>query len=304
MTWDAATPQGSEAVSLGDDRIRELKSDLEDALTVEHSFPIDTSAPGLIYTPSRGNTASRPTGTYLVTGRLYINTQTGCIERYNGASWDEVNTQPIDASITADHLAASVAGDGLTGGAGTPLAVNVGAGLEISADAIRIAAAAAGSGLSGGAGSALAVNVDNSTIEINSDTLRVKADGINGSHIADDSIDSEHIVDGSIDVAHLSAGVLALMSVASIQRSSGDLSFTNENGQKTGNVTISSVDTSKSYVILNGIATSADEASGIVLVGHAQLTSATNVAISVTALGGNFTGGVTVTVHFTVVEWP
>lgn len=61
------------------------------------------------------------------------------------------------AGVTETHLAASVAGNGLAGGAGTALSVNVGTGLEISADAVRIAAAAAGAGLTGGAGSALAV---------------------------------------------------------------------------------------------------------------------------------------------------
>ena len=45
--------------------------------------------------------------------------------------------------------------------------------LNGSVTAAKIASAVAGSGLSGGAGTALAVNVDGSTIEINSDTLRV-----------------------------------------------------------------------------------------------------------------------------------
>lgn len=86
-------------------------------------------------------------------------------------------------SLDADNLeftggvlrcSAALAGNGLTGSAGAALAVNVGTGLEISSDAVRIAAAAAGNGLSGGGGSALAVSVDNSTIEINSDALRIK----------------------------------------------------------------------------------------------------------------------------------
>jgi len=57
------------------------------------------------------------------------------------------------------QIAGAAAGDGLTGGGGSALAVNVGTGLEISADTVRIAAAAAGDGLTGGGGSALAVNV-------------------------------------------------------------------------------------------------------------------------------------------------
>jgi len=43
----------------------------------------------------------------------------------------------------------------------------------------------AGAGLAGGGGSALSVNVDDSTIEINTDTLRVKAGGITTNEIAD-----------------------------------------------------------------------------------------------------------------------
>ncbi len=42
----------------------------------------------------------------------------------------------------------------------------------------KIATAVAGNGLSGGAGTALAVNVDDSTVEINTDALRVKDGGI------------------------------------------------------------------------------------------------------------------------------
>jgi hypothetical protein len=45
-------------------------------------------------------------------------------------------------------------------------------------DENKLAASVAGAGLAGGAGTALAVNVDSSTIEISSDTLRVKDGGI------------------------------------------------------------------------------------------------------------------------------
>jgi hypothetical protein len=88
-----------------------------------------------------------------------------------------------DGGVDADALAASVAGDGLQGGAGSALAVDVsdfaGAGLEDDgSENLRIAASAAGNGLTGGAGSALAVNVDDSTIEISGDAIRVKNGGI------------------------------------------------------------------------------------------------------------------------------
>jgi len=76
------------------------------------------------------------------------------------------------------------------------------------------ATAIAGDGLAASSGR-LAVGVDDSSVELNGDALRVKAAGItramlaadlvDGSKIADDSVDSEHIADGSIDLAHMSA---------------------------------------------------------------------------------------------------
>jgi len=48
----------------------------------------------------------------------------------------------------------------------------------------KIASAVAGNGLAGGAGSALSVNVDDSTIEINSDSLRIKDDGVTSAKLA------------------------------------------------------------------------------------------------------------------------
>jgi hypothetical protein len=54
--------------------------------------------------------------------------------------------------------------------------------------AAKIAAAVAGDGLAGGAGTALSVNVDDSTIETNADTLRVKDAGITNAKLAEDTI--------------------------------------------------------------------------------------------------------------------
>ena len=60
--------------------------------------------------------------------------------------------------INATQLNAAVAGNGLAGGGGTALSVNVdAANMEISADAVRISATAAGNGLTGGGAAALAV---------------------------------------------------------------------------------------------------------------------------------------------------
>jgi len=83
-----------------------------------------------------------------------------------------------DAGVTETQLHTSVAGDALTGGGGSALDVAAGTSLEIDSDTIRIAEAAAGDGLTGGGAAALAVSVDDATIEIDTDALRVKDAGI------------------------------------------------------------------------------------------------------------------------------
>lgn len=205
MVWDATLPTGSEAKSNGDNRIRELKTDIATALTTEGSFPgADTANPKFRWTPPRGNTASRPASP--VTGQLYLNTETKALERYNGATWDAIDTSGGDA--------ASLAGSGLTNNSGT-LDVNTdGTTLEINTDTLRVkdsgisaaklatdavetakikdanvteaklSTSVAGSGLAGGGGSALSVNIDDSTIEINADTLRVKDAGVTEAKLA------------------------------------------------------------------------------------------------------------------------
>jgi len=60
---------------------------------------------------------------------------------------------------------------------------------DSSVTAAKIATAVAGNGLAGGAGTALSVNVDSSTIEINTDTLRVKDLGITTAKMALNSVD-------------------------------------------------------------------------------------------------------------------
>jgi hypothetical protein len=80
-------------------------------------------------------------------------------------SWGQVGENGIaDNAVTAAKIATNAVGSD-----------------EIASNAVGVAeisTAIAGNGLSGGGGSALAVNVDDSTIEINSDSLRVKDGGI------------------------------------------------------------------------------------------------------------------------------
>jgi hypothetical protein len=132
------------------------------------------------------------TGTY-----VSVDSEVDGIYLFDGSAWSKKSFENTTASTglvkvgTDIRLAASSAGDGLGFLAGV-LSVNVdNSTIEIDTDQLRVKAAGitethlntsvAGAGLSGGAGTALSVNVDGSTIEINVDTLRVKADGINES---------------------------------------------------------------------------------------------------------------------------
>ena len=109
-----------------------------------------------------------------------------------------------------------------------------------------------GDGL-GVSGSTLSVNVDDSTIEVNADTLRVKAlgidtaqlaaDAVDGTKIADDSVDSEHIAAGAIDNEHYSTGSITenkldrtIETVSSSKTADKDITLVNANS---GSVTIS-----------------------------------------------------------------
>jgi hypothetical protein len=97
-----------------------------------------------------------------------IYTQTNVLADLTVAAQAWAKTGEGNTTYTADgttielvgnsfRIASGAAGNGLSGGGGSALAVNTGTGLEISADAVRIASTAAGNGLTGGGGSALAV---------------------------------------------------------------------------------------------------------------------------------------------------
>lgn len=97
--------------------------------------------------------------------------------------------------ITATELNSSVAGDGLLGGAGTALSVNVdNSTLEINTDVVRVkasgitashlATSVAGNGLLGGGGTALSVNVGTGPLEIVTDVLGIKTAGVTNAMLA------------------------------------------------------------------------------------------------------------------------
>jgi len=76
-----------------------------------------------------------------------------------------------------------------------------------------ITSVVAGSALTGGGTTGdvtLNVGVDDSTIEINSDALRLKDSGITVGKMAANSVDSDQYVDGSVDNIHLATGIDAV----------------------------------------------------------------------------------------------
>jgi len=99
------------------------------------------------------------------------------------------------ASVTESELNASIAGPGLSGAGGDPLAVSVDdVTVEIQTDSLQLKASGvtsshlsgsvAGDGLTGGGGTALAVNVDSSTLTIATDTVQVADAGITETQLA------------------------------------------------------------------------------------------------------------------------
>ena len=118
-----------------------------DAYTVDQANAMSsemTTAGDLIY--------KQTTGDNTAFARLGIGTSGQALVSTGSApSWGQVGTAGVaDASITAAKIAAAVAGDGLAGGAGA----------------------------------ALSVSVDNSTIEIATDAIRVKNAGITAAKLA------------------------------------------------------------------------------------------------------------------------
>lgn len=304
--WDETTPAGSDNLRDGDDRIRELKVALGEALSHENStFPGASPSTTPIFIPGflRGGTADRPTGDSLVEGRLFINTDTNVIERYNGSSWDVVETTPGSNSTDENKLTTSVAGDGLAGGNGTALSVNVDdSTIEINADTLRvkdsgitaakIAAAVAGNGLGGGGGSALSVNVDDSTIEINSDTLRVKDGGITEAKL------STAVQNKLAGINNIQRGTISVRLNSSGSANSID---TNDNTE-----TITSVDTSKAYIINKGFTISFAEGTEVPysqIYARLELTNSTTITAHASGVVSSGIEDINVNIEYVIVEW-
>jgi hypothetical protein len=107
-----------------------------------------------------------------------------------------------------------------TGGI-TDLAVTTGKIAAASVTAAKVAAEVAGSGLVGGAGDALAVNVDDSTLEIQSDAVRVKDLGVTASKLAANSVTTAKITDANVTNAKLDYSTVPQTTVSTANPSGG-----------------------------------------------------------------------------------
>jgi len=121
--WSTLTPAGTESKSLGDDRIRQMKSEIQNALQFQGVFPgADSTTPRFMQKLSTTTTSGRPTGNNVSTGTWIINKTSATIEQYDGTNWNAIDVVR-SSSITEGKLDVSVAGAGLGGGGGVPLRV-------------------------------------------------------------------------------------------------------------------------------------------------------------------------------------
>lgn len=113
--WDTTTPLGSESKSQGDDRIREMKEAIQNALRggvasgTEAIFPGATPStnPVFRYRGVKGATIDRPAaGDY----GLYIDTDRKVIQRDNGSSWEDIATLIPSGTVMVFYQAAAPSG--------------------------------------------------------------------------------------------------------------------------------------------------------------------------------------------------
>ena len=129
-----------------------------------------------------------------------------------------LGNQIKDATVTEDELNTSIAGDGVTGGAGSPLAVNVDdSSLEIDTDVVQVKALGITNAMLAGsiADTKLVEDyiktseVDDSSIEFGA-SLNVKALGITNAMLAgsitDAKLDSDYIQTSEVDDSSIEFG--------------------------------------------------------------------------------------------------
>lgn len=163
-----------------------------------------------LYTNSGLDLVDPATGLHSLAANAQLSVKLNGSTLSKGASGINVTA----AGITPTELSASVAGSGLTGGAGSALSVVVGKGIQLLTNAVavnvtgfagaglendgannlRIASTAAGSGLSINTTTGVfTVNTDNTSIDIAGGALEVKALGITNAKIAAAAVNAPKI---------------------------------------------------------------------------------------------------------------
>ncbi len=113
--WDISTPSGSDPKSQGDDRIRELKSALQEALrggTSEGDLAIfpgsaPSTAPVFHYRGGKGATGARPASGQ---SGIYFDTTRNALQRDNGSTWDDIGTLIPTGTVMCFFQAAAPTG--------------------------------------------------------------------------------------------------------------------------------------------------------------------------------------------------
>lgn len=135
------------------------------------------------------------------------------------AGYDQANDSVVFFDATdsklkyesANDFTTALAGDGLTSTSGQ-LVVQVSGAVKLASDKVGLSGSIAGDGLAYAGGvdsiSALSVNVDDTGIEISSDTLQLKDDGVTAAKLNSDVAGTglEQHTDGSIRIAAAAAG--------------------------------------------------------------------------------------------------
>jgi len=112
-----------------------------------------------------------------------------------------------DSAMLADSviIAGKIASNAITEAKISTGAVSLGKLAANSVDENKLSNSVAGSGLTGGAGSALAVNVDDSSIEIGGSGLNVKSAGVVAAMLAASSVETAKIADDAVTAPKIGA---------------------------------------------------------------------------------------------------
>jgi hypothetical protein len=188
-----------------------------------------------VFTATEANQANELVSKYTANGDIVVHGSSGLKTVPTGGSGNNNKVLVADSTVADGGVKwAQIVEGGIATGA-------------VTAD--KIASAVAGSGLVGGAGTALSVNVDDSTIEISSDALRLKDGGVTSGKIANDTIvDADIKSDAAIALSKLATGALpTAITVASANIVNGSLlttDFDTTTAVASGGVPVVTVSTS------------------------------------------------------------